>query len=44
MKNRLAKAFSMVVLGALALMALTSLALAQEATELKDAHKMMSDG
>uniref|UniRef100_A0A7V4G9I7 Uncharacterized protein n=1 Tax=Desulfobacca acetoxidans TaxID=60893 RepID=A0A7V4G9I7_9BACT len=34
----------MVVPGALALLALTSLALAQEATELKTAHKMMSDG
>jgi hypothetical protein len=47
MKNRqgrLAKVLSLLVMGTLTVMAFSSLALAQQAQELKDAHKMMSDG
>jgi hypothetical protein len=38
------KALTVVALGAFVIMGLSSLALAQKAQELKDAHKMMADG
>ena len=47
MKNRqgrLAKVLSLVVMGTLTLMVFSSLALAQQAQWMKDAHKMMADG
>jgi hypothetical protein len=43
-QSRLAKVLSLVVMMALPLMAFSSPALAQKAQELKDAHKMMSNG
>jgi hypothetical protein len=43
-QGRLAKVLSLLVMGTLTLTAFSSLALAQKAQELKDAHKMMSDG
>ena len=47
MKNqqgRLAKVLTMLVIGTLTVLAFSSLALAQKAKEMQDAHKMMSDG
>jgi hypothetical protein len=47
MKNqqgRLAKVVTMLVIGTLTMLAFSSLALAQKAKEMQDAHKMMSDG
>jgi hypothetical protein len=43
-QGRLTKAFFLVVMGTMAVMAFSLPALAQKAQELKDAHKMMADG
>jgi len=43
-QGKLAKVFTMLVIGTLTVLAFSSLALAQKAKEMQDAHQMMQDG